>query len=851
MHNSWLTNPPLLVFAALLAGVLSADAGTAPDIFLTAISCTGLSLLILRLRRPGMASWRSMLASGPMVYIAILIGVFASGALRVELAGDNEWAFRAGDGREVRAIVEVDRVVRRDDQEIAAIARVAGSQGPARRDAGARTTIRCFRREGARGSDCRQIVVGATLALRGRAVVYPDGHSAVIASGESGILKVHPPGHVKGISEAVDRLRAWLTFRVDSGLDGDAAWLVSAIVLGEGRGVPAVERGVLSSLGTSHLLSVSGLHVVAASAACGLLVALLLGLPASIFFQRVNVAAMAGLAAVVSAWAVSLLAGSPPSAVRAAGMATVFAASAIMRRRVHASSIMSVTGILNLLWAPEDGMSISFQLSYLAVFGILAGADAWRRIRPGPVQSASAKCTPVARIASAAARGIQASLVVSAGASLATMPLTVLYFNSAPLVSPVANLLIVPCFTFFAFPGAILVLVLLAIDPGCLAWSGVDGFVVGMYSAGVHYLMEVQSVVARIIPVWLVHPQFPINVAVAAGSAAGLILLVPGPRRVRFVLAAAMSLVVVFAPSWRPPDRPGVVFLDVGKGDASLVRCPSGQTWLIDAGPPPLGVDGLMYALNRARVYDIDGVVLTHAHDDHYGGIQTLVDVFGSFELVGCERTIDLLEPLAGRVLEAGGKVRIVRTGESLLPACGIDSIVLKADPRNGSAAQMTPELLSGENDHSLVFRLGDTGRAILFTGDLEQKGERQLMMSGVDLSTAILKAGHHGSPGASSSEFISAVHPGLVVVTGWPAGPRKGPGASLLRRFSQALSGVMSTAVVGDISVDFSITGHGKSASSPVLPARKLFPHDLSGNNDQIRAVMDVVKSDAGPQGN
>ena len=545
---------------------------------------------------------------------------------------------------------------------------------------------------------------------------------------------------------------------------------------------------------------------------------------------RAYLARAAALASVGAAWAVSLVAGSPPPAVRAAGMATVFVLSTLMRRRVPIESVIAVTGLLDLLILPEDGLSISFQLSYSAVFGIAVVTRVARRVFPSKPRVPDTG--RVAALASASRRALLDSVSMSVGASLATMPLTAVYFGSAPLVSPLANLLIVPAFTFFVFPGAVASLMLASITDSCRPGNGTCGAVTGLWGRGVDFVMDIQRVVARMLPDWLVSPSYPFDAMIAAGSVFILLILLPGPKPRRYARAGILALVVLAFGQWSPPPSPGVTFLDVGKGDAALIRCPSGEIWLVDAGPPPRSSDRLLAALSRARVQHLDGIVVTHAHDDHYGGLIGAIPAFGGFDLVGTSRTIAALGDIPGLVIKAGGTVRRVSRGASLIPGCGIESPVLMA----GTGVS------GSENDASIVFRLGGPGTGILFAGDLEAPGEADLLASGVDVSAAILKVGHHGSKGSGTAEFISAVNPGVSVICGWPNGPRSGPGDTILWRFIQSKSTVMSTVLLGDISVDM-VPGPGdRFASSPVFKPRTTFPpigyitRDLSG--DLIRKV-------------
>ncbi len=836
-------NPALPAFAIYLLGILAQDRGAALEWCLLATGVICLAVVVLRCRAPRPSGHVPAIVAGPVRWMLLLLVVFAAGAFRLDVSGRAEWAFGAMDGNAVMAVVQTGRMVRRDAGEVAAMATVLSVSG-APGESGRRVMIRCFVQDGEGPGTCAALKTGATVAVRGRAVTSGRGGSAIL-TGRSGIVPVRRESGRGGLSSGIDRLRAWLTFRAMREFDGEAAWLIPAIVLGEGRGVPAIQRMALSALGTSHLLSVSGLHVVAASAGCGLLVALLVGIPASLFRQRTNVPAIAAFTSIAAAWVVCLLAGAPSPAVRAAGMSTALAVSIFMRRRVPPESIVAVTGLANLVALPDDGLTISFQLSYAAVFGISLAADAWRRLR------VARDAKPLAGVSDRLRKSIgwlEAGLLVSVGASLATMPLTVLYFDSAPLLGVIANLIVVPCFTFFVFPGAIAMLALMALLPPDAPWSGFPAILQHLYCSGVDAVMGSQVAVARWLPWQTVHPPFPLN-AVAASAAAGLFAaMFPGRRSLRGAAGLVVAASVFLAGSWQPEPGPGVVFLDVGKGDAAVVRCPSGANWLIDTGPPPGRSDRLLSALTRVRAYSIEGIVITHAHDDHFGGLESAVAAFGALEVAASARTLAGIGPLADIVRDAGGSIRIVKSGDHLIPGCGIDTIVLSAAENCGPAGR---NAACTENDSSLVFRLGGPRDGILFAGDLESPGELALVARHVDLSARVLKAGHHGSTGSSSREFISAIGPAEVVVSGWPSGPRSGPSDALLSRFVQSKSAVMATALIGDVDFQIGTSGDQKSESEPALKPRSGIPRGFRGTNDLVRSLIKVVKSSSDPQRN
>jgi beta-lactamase superfamily II metal-dependent hydrolase len=198
---------------------------------------------------------------------------------------------------------------------------------------------------------------------------------------------------------------------------------------------------------------------------------------------------------------------------------------------------------------------------------------------------------------------------------------------------------------------------------------------------------------------------------------------------------------------------------------------------------------------------------------------------------------------LAKLVRSVGGATRVLREGDKVIPECGVDSLVLLAPP----ARQVGPAGELGENDSSLVFRLGPPGMDVLFTGDLEFAGEEVLLDRGLDPTARILKVGHHGSRGSTSLEFLAAVRPRYSVIIGWPTGPRAGPSDQLLERFIQLKSMVVATSLVGDVTVEIGKNRSEKKPLSPVFKARTRIPQDFSGVNGLFKDTNKKVKKPSG----
>lgn len=201
-----------------------------------------------------------------------------------------------------------------------------------------------------------------------------------------------------------------------------------------------------------------------------------------------------------------------------------------------------------------------------------------------------------------------------------------------------------------------------------------------------------------------------------------------------------------------------VDFIDVGQGDAILLRSSAGIHILIDGGTEPAGRDIVVPYLQSLGIDHLDVVVATHPHADHIGGLIPVLETFSIGEVWadGQLHTTRTYERFLTVVLAQEIPFYLARAGTSLVLG-GFDEFTF-----------LHPEepLLSSLNNNSTVVRVVRSSTALLFTGDLEQEGEQSLLVGQAELKADILKVGHHGSSTSSTKPFLEAVQPGIAVIS-------------------------------------------------------------------------------------
>lgn len=224
------------------------------------------------------------------------------------------------------------------------------------------------------------------------------------------------------------------------------------------------------------------------------------------------------------------------------------------------------------------------------------------------------------------------------------------------------------------------------------------------------------------------------------------------------VVIIAVSSGLGYKEQYGENDYDGIIvrYVDVGQGDCEIVQLPDGRNIMIDGGPN--SSQGRLVTILRTYGIDkIDYLIATHPHEDHIGGLDMVVKYFdiGNVYMPKVASNSDSFLSLANEI-----KAKSITVNEA------------KAGVRFIDEEEITAEFLSpvsdtydNTNNYSAVVKITYRGAKFLFTGDAEVLVEEELLESGADLKSDVLKLGHHGSITSSSAAFLRAVNPKFIVI--------------------------------------------------------------------------------------
>jgi len=553
-------------------------------------------------------------------------------------------------------------------------------------------------------------VAGGLVSLRG-----DDRRALLVAASPAVFEMVRPARGTAAVRQLlVDSLLA------SAGTDVGrirSAELAAALALGRRDVLPRDRRDGWRRSGLAHLLAVSGLHV-------GLVAGMAwLGLSCSGIHPRT-----ARWAMLVTLPVYTVIAGASPSAVRATLMAMAFLIGRQLGRSIiPIASVLMVTSSL-LAARPDLVHDAGFQLTV----GVTAALVRW-------VPTVAVRCPGPGWLA-----GLLAVPVV---AQLAAAPMVAFHFRTAVPGAVMSNLA-VPLVLGPTLASALLATVLSPV------WPSLAALVLDVTGQ----LESVLWLCSRPGRVWeLVLPSLP-AVALAVLAIAGWIALQPG-RPGTLGAVGWLSILGCLVCWWvvRPvPDTPRVELLPVADGLAATLTTPSGIL-LLDGGRWQRQATEL---LMDGPARSLDAVVLSHADEDHTGGIPLVLRTMRVGRLImprwmGADpRAVPLLRCARRRQVPV---TRVTRGTVITLPGVRLETVW---PPIFDAPAKA--------NERSLAARLQFEAGSVLLTSDIGSATERLFLPSGAIPST-ILIVPHHGSRHSACDAFLDAVSPRLALI---PAGP-------------------------------------------------------------------------------
>ncbi len=541
----------------------------------------------------------------------------------------------------------------------------------------------------------------------------------------------------------------------------------------------------------------------------------------------------------LTSWLYAMVTGWQAPVIRSAAGLTLFLVASYFYRRNRILNLLAAIAIAFLVVDPQQLFEPSFQLSFLAVgfLGALAAPIIERT--SGPLARGLANLDEPGRVLAMPARvahfrvemrllaetveiwtrwpmrlcQLLFAIPVRLGLYIFELALTsaavrvglalpmAIYFHRVSISGLSANAIIIPAFGFAVPVGFV------AMFTGWTLPARLDGLLLAIskWTVRAHAGWE---------PNWRI-PGPPLWLALAIAASVVALAFAQRASRAWRAATTAVALALIALLIWhpfRPRIEPGMIeitAIDVGQGDSILVAFPDGKLMLVDGGgvlafgrsaKPKLDVGEDVvspYLWVRSILPErmLDAVVLSHAHEDHIGGLGAILANFQPKELwTGATPDSPAWDALRDAAIRAGVNIRPMRRGAPFdYGGATIQALAPAPDYETAAAPR---------NDDSLALRVTYGERSALLTGDIERKVEAQMLAENVVAHADILKVAHHGSKTSTTIALLDAVHPAFALISAGFENSYGHPHPDILKRLTERGAAALRTDRLGLISI-------------------------------------------------
>jgi len=548
--------------------------------------------------------------------------------------------------------------------------------------------------------------------------------------------------------------------------------ILTALMIGDQKRIPTELSDAYTRAGVNHILSVSGFHV-------GILAYFIvsIGLWLATSFEslalRLNLRRIVLLLSLPVMLLYLLLTGSAPATARSVIMLSLFVLALCAERETDPINTLLMSACLLLAIHPPTLFDASFQLSFLALWGIIV-------LVPPVMEKINAVNHPWLRT-------LLQFTAVSCAASVATAIPALFMFNQTSLNGIFANFLIVPLLgygavliTFCAAPFMFICQPVATFLLAIAAWIvAVSNWLIGLFS---------HLPVVRFYGITAVDMFLFISVLSA--------LTFVRNRTLKIFFCCGLPLVAIAVHQFNGVEADGrlhITMLSVGQAESLLVRLPDGATMLVDGGGylhetgRDFGERVLAPALHKLGIERVDYLVLTHPHPDHLGGLAQVARTLpiGTFmEAVPEGDNGEEYRQLISELKRRQVSFRTLSAGERLNLPGMVTLQVFSPEKQSRRTGAVDDD--AGLNEESLVFRMEYGNFSMLFTADAGSATEERLLAAKAHVKSTVLKVGHHGSRFSTSNEFLDEVDPAVALISAGAGNTFGLPSGQTLRRLER-----------------------------------------------------------------
>ncbi|CAN7432892.1 DNA internalization-related competence protein ComEC/Rec2 [Paenibacillus sp. LjRoot153] len=634
-----------------------------------------------------------------------------------------------------------------------------------------------------------------------------------------------------------DELRAALSRRMDLIFPASQAGFMKSMLIGITDDLDPDRFQQFSELGLTHILAISGLNIAVFLGVCIWILRRF-----KVTKENYLLICMCLLPFYV------LVTGASPSIVRAGLMSMIALYAARRGGMKEVLHILAVAAWAMLFWNPYFLLDVSFQLSFLVTLGLIIGVQRVTTLLSPWMTSPTLKNT----------------LAITLVSQSVSFPVSIYYFNQFSLLSWLANAVLVPVISMIVFPAG---LVALALGIIYIPLGQRIGQIIAWLNQAIFWITDQLQQIPHLTMIWP-SPSIP-WICFYYGFLVIIYMLwhrcylnskgelpiileintresTQGMRIKLSLLLAIGGFLMLLWMGYSPNrfQRTGLVqFIDVGQGDAILIRTPYGRHLLIDGGgtltfrkagddwkirkdPFEVGQKLLVPLLKKRGIQSLDLVVLTHEDADHSGGLQAVIEQIPVKQFL-----------FNGTFKESSSMTTffstLVQKKVPLLPAqvdnwIDIDPVTKLQVIYPLETNPTMIEIVKEQNARSVVFLLEMQGTRWLFTGDMEKESEAAVLdylrdhsalvadernfapipTGGGNNKIDVLKVAHHGSKTSTTSEWLTYWKPAVAVISVGVMNTYGHPSPEITDRLINANVAIFRTDRMGEVQMEVRNSG-------------------------------------------
>ena len=559
-------------------------------------------------------------------------------------------------------------------------------------------------------------------------------------------------------------LKRKLNTVIEKNVKAESVPLVSSILLGDREKVPKNLMDGFLKTGTIHFLAISGLHV-------GILV---ISLHYLLRLFRLNTRYLA-MIIILIVFFYAAVTGMKPPILRAGIMVAMYYGAFIINRRWDLQNSIAAAAFIILLINPSDLFNVGFQLSVLAVLGIIYTSSRlenffWKSTLLVEKLQAKEERNEIWFYFKVYCRK---SFCVSLGAWIAVMPLIAYYFHIVTPLTVFLNIIVFPL-VWLILVGGFAVLITGLVSPilvtpfaWLVSYSGVTlENLILLFSRNFQTFFHTSTplliwilIYYLIVILFILRERFNIKLA--------------------HMIIAALAISNIFVLSGLPgrgQDCLKLTCFDVRHGASFFIQFPNGKNMLYDSGTRgnyDVGKFVVAPFLWQNGIKKIDTVVISHKDDDHCNGIPSIIDRFSVGNVF-----------VNKFFIQSGNKVELIRmfAEEKIKTGLLADGLEIKGyepakirilNPPDKDILRNRGAFVEGisTNDSSCVLLIEYMGYRILLCGDIGEMGIEMLLSgsgsSDVDITADIIQVPHHGGFIMNTGDLVKSVKPEYAIING------------------------------------------------------------------------------------